>query len=126
MKEKEVNIPWFTQRTKTPRTDLHCSRRHGAPSPGALESPGRGVSSKGLLEGERARKKERHGDPSLWCRKGCFNDISVSIFRLLYKEFLSAVIKMRKPNVQQVLPREQGINSGHKDRKQSISQERGF
>ena len=59
MKEKEVNIPWFTQRTKTPRTDLHCSRRHGAPSPGALESPGRGVSSKGLLEGERERERKK-------------------------------------------------------------------
>ena len=34
------------------------------------------------------------------------------------------MIKIRKPNVQQLLPREQGIN-GHKVRRQSISQERG-
>ena len=35
------------------------------------------------------------------------------------------MIKIRKPNVQQLLPREQGINNGHKVRRQSISQERG-
>ena len=63
---------------------------------------------------ERERKKERHGDPSLWWSKGAFNDLSVSIYRLLYKEFLSTMIKIRKPNVQQPLSREQGINNGHK------------
>ena len=52
-----------------------------------------------------------------------FNDLSVSIYRLLRKKFLS--IKIRKPNVQQLLPREQEINNGHKVRRQSISQERG-
>ena len=56
----------------------------------------------------------------------CFNDLSVSIYRLLYKEFLLTMIKIRKPNVQQRLPREQGINNGHKVRRQSISQERGL
>ena len=55
----------------------------------------------------------------------CFDDLSVSIYRLLYKKFLSTMIKIRKPNVQQLLPREQGINNGHKVRRQSISQERG-
>ena len=35
------------------------------------------------------------------------------------------MIKIRKPNVQQLSPREQGINNGHKVRRQSISQERG-
>ena len=54
----------------------------------------------------------------------CFNDFSVSIYRLWYKKFLLTMIKIRKPNVQQPLPREQGIN-GHKVRRQSISQERG-
>ena len=39
----------------------------------------------------------------------CFNDLSVSIYRLLYKKFLLTMIKIRKPNVQQPLPREQGI-----------------
>ena len=63
---------------------------------------------------KRERKKERHGDPSLWWSKGAFNDLSVSIYRLLYKEFLSTMIKIRKPNVQQPLSREQGINNGHK------------
>ena len=56
----------------------------------------------------------------------CFNDLSDSIYRLLYKEFLSTMIKIRKPNVQQPLSREQGINNGHKVRRQSISQERGW
>jgi len=55
----------------------------------------------------------------------CFNDLSVTIYRLLYKKFLSTMIKIRKPNIQQPLPREQGINNGHKVRRQSISQERG-
>ena len=50
----------------------------------------------------------------------CFNDLSVSIYRLLYKKFL-----LIKTNIQQPLPREQGINNGHKVRRQSISQERG-
>ena len=35
------------------------------------------------------------------------------------------MIKIRKPNVQQPLPREQGINNGYKVRRQSIYQERG-
>ena len=55
----------------------------------------------------------------------CFNDLSVSIYRLGYKKFLSTMIKIRKSNVQQQLPREQGINNGHKVRRQSIPQERG-
>ena len=57
--------------------------------------------------------------------QGGFNDLSVSIYRLLYKRFLLTMIKIRKSNVQQLLPREQGINIGHKVRRQSISQERG-
>ena len=56
----------------------------------------------------------------------CFNDVSVNIYRLLYKKFLSTMIKIRKPNVQQPLPREQRINSGHKVRRQSIAQGRGW
>ena len=39
----------------------------------------------------------------------CINDLSVSIYRLLYKKFLSIMIKIRKPNVQQLLPREKGL-----------------
>ena len=42
------------------------------------------------------------------------NDFSVSIYSLWYKKVLSTMIKIRKPNVQQPLPREQGINNGHK------------
>ena len=55
----------------------------------------------------------------------CFSDLSVSIYRLLCKKFLLTVIKIRKPNVQQPLPRGQETNSGQKFRRQSISQERG-
>ena len=43
----------------------------------------------------------------------------------MYKKFLSTMIKIRKPKVQQPLPREQGVNNGHKVWRQSISQERG-
>ena len=35
------------------------------------------------------------------------------------------MVKIRKPNVQQLLPREQEINNGHKVRRQSVSQEWG-
>ena len=55
----------------------------------------------------------------------CFNDLSVRIYRLLYKNFLLTMIKIRKANVQPLLPREQGIRNGHKVRRQSTSQERG-
>ena len=41
--------------------------------------------------------------------QGCFNDLFVSIYRLLYKEFLLTMIKIRKPNVQQPLPRDKGL-----------------
>ena len=81
-------------------------------------------------EKERERKKERETDrqtdtgTQALMEQRCFNDLSVSIYKLLYKKFLSAMIKVRKPNVQQPLPREQGINNGHKVRRQSISQER--
>ena len=80
-------------------------------------------------EGEREKERERErkkdtGTQALMERR-CFNDLSVSIYRLVYKKFLSTMIKIRKPNIQQPLPREQGINNGHKVRRQSISQERG-
>ena len=78
-------------------------------------------------EREREREKERRkymGTQALMEQR-CFNDLSVSIYRLLYKKLLSTMIKIRKPNIQQPLPREQGINNGHRLRRQSIPQERG-
>ena len=72
----------------------------------------------------RERERETWG-PKPLVEEGCFHDLSVSICRLLYKKFLSTMIKIRKPNIQQPLPREQGINNGHKVRRQPISQERG-
>ena len=76
---------------------------------------------------EREREKEGKKDTGTQAlmEQRCFNDFSMNIYRLLYKEFLSTMIKIRKPNVQQPLPREQGINNGHKVRRQFISQERG-
>ena len=77
----------------------------------------------------RERDKERKKDTGTQAlmEGRCFNDLSVSIYRLLlYKKFLSTMIKIRKPNVQQPLPREQGINNGQKVRRRSISQERGW
>ena len=75
---------------------------------------------------ERERKKERKdtGTQSLMEQR-CFNDFSVSMYRLWYKKFLSTMIKIRKPNIQQLLPRKQGVSNSHKVRRQSISQERG-
>ena len=78
---------------------------------------------------EREREREREKERKTWGPKSlveqeCFNDLSVSIYRLIYKEFLSTMIKIRKPNIQQLLSRKQGITNGHKVRRQSISQER--
>ena len=42
-------------------------------------------------------------------KQRCFNDFSMSIYRLWYKKLLSEMIEIRKPNVQQPLPREQGV-----------------
>ena len=36
----------------------------------------------------------------------CIKEFSVSIYKLWYKKFLTTVIKIRKPNVQQLLTRE--------------------
>ena len=99
------------------------------PSQESLRSPGRTVSKTGLcaaknqLRRERERKKDT-GSQALMEQR-CFIDFSVSIERLWYKKFLSTVLKIRKPNVQQQSPRDQGINNGHKVRRQSTSQERG-
>ena len=72
---------------------------------------------------ERERERKTRGPKSLE-EQGCFNDLFVSMYRLLCKEFLSTMIKIRKPNVQQPVSRKQGISNGHKVRRQSISQER--
>ena len=99
------------------------------PSRESLRSLGRRVSKTGLCtpknqpRGEREREKDT-GSQALMEQR-CFNDFSVSIERLWYKKFLSTVLKIRKPNVQHLSPREQGINNGHKVRRQSTSQERG-
>ena len=82
--------------------------------------------SAGGRGGERERERERETrGPKPLLEQACFKDLSVSIYRLLYKEFLLIMTKIRKPNVQQQpLSREQGINSGHKVRRQFIFQER--
>ena len=41
--------------------------------------------------------------------QGYFNDLPVSIYRLLYKEFLLTMIKIRKPNVQQPYQGDKGL-----------------
>ena len=56
---------------------------------------------------ERERQK-RPGDLSLM-KQRCFNEFSMSIYRLQYKKLLLGMIKIRKPNVQQPLLREQGV-----------------
>ena len=89
------------------------------PEPGGPES----MIRKWKRELERERERDT-GTQSLMEQR-CFNDLSVIIYRLWYKKFLSTMIKIRKPNVWQLLPREQGINNGHKVRRQSTSQERG-
>ena len=72
---------------------------------------------------QRGRESKTRG-PKSPVEQRCFHDLSVGVYRLFYKEFLSTMIKIRKPNVQQPLSRKQGISNGHKVRRQSISQER--
>ena len=50
---------------------------------------------------ERERKKDT-GTEAL-VEQRCFNDLSVSVYRLLYKEFLSTMLKIRKANILQLL-----------------------
>ena len=54
----------------------------------------------------------------------CFNDFSMSIYRLWYKKLLSGMIDIRKSNTATVTKRTRS-NVSHKVRRQSISQERG-
>ena len=89
------------QRTnKALDTGLALLTRHRVTSRGVLRSLGRRVSKMGLcaprnqLKRERERKKDT-GTQALMEQR-CFNDLSVSIYRLLYKEFLLTVIKIRK------------------------------
>ena len=76
------------------------------------------------IEGEKKKRKKDMGTQALMEQR-CFNNFSMSVYRLWYKKLLTTKIKIRKPNVQQPLAREQGINNGHKVRRRSISQERG-
>ena len=105
---------------------MHCSLRYRASSQGSLESPGRRVSS-GVSTLQRIRQRGRERKtwgPKSLVEQGCFNDLSVGIYRLLYKDFLSTMIKIRKPNVQQLLSRKEGISNGRKVRRQSVSGKR--
>ena len=57
----------------------------------------------------------------------CFNDFSMSIYRLWYKKLLSGMIEIRKPNQNGTTTVTKGTrgNVSHKVRRQFISQERG-
>ena len=72
-----------------------------------------------ISQRERESEIKKYMGTQALMEQMCFNDLSMSIYRLLYKKFLSTMIQIRKPNVQQPLPREQGINNSHKVRKQS-------
>ena len=92
---------------------------------GSFNGPEPGGLDWTIRKKEREKERKKDTGPQALMEQRCFNDLSVSIYRLLYKTFLSTMIKIRKPKVQQWLPREQGINNGHKVRRQSISQKRG-
>ena len=50
-------------------------------------------------EGERERERKKDMGTQALMEQRCSNDVSVSIYRLLYKKFLSTMIKIRKPKV---------------------------
>ena len=64
------------------------------------------ISQRGERERETEREKERERKtwgPKSLVEKECFYDLSVKIYRLLHREFLFTMIKIRKPNAQQPL-----------------------
>ena len=84
------------------------------PSQEGLRSPGRKVSTTGLHAPENQPEKERETNKKdtgarALMEQRCFNDFSMSIYRLWYKKLLLGMIDIRKPNVQQPSPREQGV-----------------
>ena len=98
----------------------------GSWKPGQENEFGGFLCSRELAGGrERERKREKTRGSKPLVEEVCFNDLSEGIYRLTYKKFVLTIIKIRKPNIQQPLLREQGIYIGHKVRRQSIYQERG-
>ena len=101
------------QRTnKTLEQGLHHSQSTGCLLEEVLEPRQENELGGFLHSRELARKRERERKtwgPKPLVEEGCFNDISVSIYRPLYKEFLLSMIKIRQPNLQQPLPRDKGL-----------------
>ena len=52
----------------------------------------------GLLLTIRKKQRERDTGTEALVEQRCFNDLSVSIYRLLHKKFLLIMIMIRKPN----------------------------
>ena len=71
---------------------------------GSFNGPEPGGPESMIRKWKRERERKTWGPKSL-VEQRCFNDLSVSIYRLLYKEFLLTMIKIRKPSVQQPLSR---------------------
>ena len=67
----------------------------GSWKPGQENELGGFLHSRELAKGG-GRQRETQGP---LVEEGCFNDLSVSIYRLLYKKFLLTMIKIRKPNI---------------------------
>ena len=64
----------------------------------------------GKRERERERNKKDMGIRAFaLMEQRCFNDFSMSIYRLWYKKLLLGMTEIRKPKVEQSLPREQGV-----------------
>ena len=55
----------------------------------------------------------------------CFNDFSMSIYRMWYKKLLLGMIEIRKPKRTATVTKGTRGNVSHKVRTQCISQERG-
>ena len=62
------------------------------PEPGSLEST--------IRKKEREKERKKDTETQALMEQRCFNDLSVSIYMLWYKKFLTTVIKIRKPNIQ--------------------------
>ena len=82
VKERKRLISFGLRRgpMKSLTQDLHCSRRHQAPSRGGLRSPGRKVSMMGLHTPESARKKREERERERQKRPGDLSSDEAKVF----------------------------------------------
>ena len=65
---------------------------------GSFNGPGPGGPESMIRKRNRERERKKDTGTEALVEQRCFNDLSVSIYRLLHKKFLLIMIMIRKPN----------------------------